>query len=265
MHRLAVLSTMIVGIAGLALVCAAPARSGGGCSVASAPVIASGAAQTSNPNGCPDGRQYWAMNLKIGDMLNVDIAPSAPGGGFGHYEFDVYGPNVSTIGNPICGNAYASLSKLSCLIPAAGRYVLVTIGAGSFTPAAKSVPAQAGRVAGACDPATAPTVGSGSTQYANSTLCEPSGASQYWKIELRGGDTLRVNVAPFGPFGASISLGVYGPNVGTIGSPLCASASRATPRAWATDMADVTFFPKKSSSMAASLGWYCATIALSCS
>lgn len=222
MHRLAVLSTMIVGIAGFVLLHAAPARPAGGCSVASAPVIASGAVQTSDPNACPDGRQYWAMNLKIGDTLNVDIAPSAPGGGFGHYEFDVYGPNVGTIGNPLCGNAYSSPSKLSCLIPAAGRYVLVTSGAGSFTPETKSVPAQAGRVAGACDSATAPIVSEGVTQYANSNLCEPSGTSQYWKIDLRRDDMLRVSIAPFGPFGASISLGVYGPNVGAIGSPLCA-------------------------------------------
>jgi hypothetical protein len=217
MHRFAVLSTMIVGIAGLGLLHAAPARSAAGCSIASAPVIASGAAQTSDPKACPDGRQYWAMNLQIGDALNVSIAPS----GGSHIEFAVYGPDVQTIGGPLCAQAYGGPDKLSCLIPAAGRFVLVTTGPGSLTPVVKRVPAQAGRVAGSCDPATAPTVGSGVTQYANSSLCEPAGTSQYWKIELHRGDTLNVNIAPFGTFGASIFLGVYGPNVGAIGNSLC--------------------------------------------
>ena len=49
----------------------------GGCSVASASVIHSGETQTSDPYACPDGRQYWAIDLKIGDELNVDIASLA--------------------------------------------------------------------------------------------------------------------------------------------------------------------------------------------
>ena len=218
MHRFAVLSTTIVGIVGLALLHVAPARPAGGCSVASAPVIPSGAAQTSDPNACPDGREYWGMAMMIGDTLNVTIAPSAGS----HIDFAVYGPDVQTIGGLLCEQAYSGPDKLSCLIPAAGRYVLVTTGPGAFTPVVAGVPAQGGRVAGACDAATAPIVRAGVTQYANSNLCEPSGPSQYWAIELRRGDTLRVNIAPFGPFGASISLGVYGPNVGTIGIPRCA-------------------------------------------
>ena len=232
MHRLKTTTFIVTGprrlgvalaaalAAALVLLPAAPAHAAaGGCSVATAPTIHSGETQTSDPNACPEGRQYWAMNLKIGDTLNIDIAPRVPpGGGFGHYEFNVYGPDIGTIGNPLCGNAYASPSKLSCLIPAAGRYVLVTGGAGSFTPVAKSVHAKAGRVAGACDPANAPIALSRVTQYVNTNLCQPSGNSQYWRVGLRRGDILDVNILPFG---GSIVVHLSGPNLGSLGNPLC--------------------------------------------
>jgi hypothetical protein len=219
-RRLGVALVAALAAAALVLLPAAPARAAaGGCSVASAPTIQSGQTQASDPNACPDGRQYWAMNLRIGDTLNIDIAPSVPsGGGFGHYEFNIYGPDVGTIGNPLCGNAYASPSKLSCLIPAAGRWLLVTGGAGSFTPVTKRVHAKAGRVAGACDPANAPIAPSRVTQYVNSNLCQPSGNSQYWMVDLRRADILKVNILPFG---GSIFVHLYGPNLGSLGNPLC--------------------------------------------
>src|SRR5689334_18907144 len=101
------------------------AHASGGCSVASAPVIASGATQTSDPNACPDGSQFWAIDTRIGDTLTVDVAPS----GSRTISLDVYGPNVGTIGSSLCSNPLMSTPyRLSCLIGAAGRYVLVTSG-----------------------------------------------------------------------------------------------------------------------------------------
>ena len=208
----------ISGLAGLMLLLATPAHAAGGCSVASAPVIGSGATQTSAQDACPDGLEYWAIGLKIGDTLNVDIAPDTSGGGLIHYEFKVYGPNVGTIGQPLCGNIYSSATRLACLVPAAGRYLLVTSGAGSFTPTVKSVPAEAGRVAGACDPANAAIAPDRVTQYADTVLCEPSGTTQYWRVDLFRGDTLNVNISPFG---GSIFVHLYGPSLGSLGNPLC--------------------------------------------
>src|SRR5204862_5863370 len=135
-------------------------------------------------------REYWAIDLKIANRLNVDVNPGAfveP------YRFDVYGPNVGTIGDYLCQNEGAGASRVSCVIPATGRYVLVTYGAGSFTPSVWSVPAQAGRVPGACDPTNAPAAADRGTQYSNGRVCSPSGSSQYWRIDLQRGDTLSVN------------------------------------------------------------------------
>lgn len=225
-RRFAVLSTAIVGIAGLALFHAATARPAGGCSAASATVIASGAAQTSDVNACPDGHQYSAMNLEIGDALNVTIAPSSGA----HINFAAYGPDVQTTGRALCEQTYTEPDKLSCLVPAAGRYVLVTTGPGSYTPVVRQPPAQAGRVAGACNPVAGPIVRSAVEQYANSNLCEQSGTSQYWKIDLLPGDKLSVTITPFDLFGGSISFGVYSPHVGSTGSPVCAQRYAAPGR-----------------------------------
>jgi hypothetical protein len=217
-NRFAALSTLIVAAAGLALLQATTARTADGCAGASAPVVASGAAQTSVLGTCPDGHQYWAMTLGIGDTLNVSIAPSDGA----HIDFAAYGPDVGTTRRALCEHAATGSDTLSCLVPAAGRYVFVTTGPGSFTPIVRQTPDQAGRVAGTCDAGAAPIIRGGVTQYANSNLCEQSGAPQSWKIDLRAGDKLSVAITPFDLFGGSISLGVFGPNLGTTGSPLCA-------------------------------------------
>jgi hypothetical protein len=158
------------------------------------------------------------MNLDIGDSLSITIAPSAGA------DLDVaaYGPDTQTTGRALCKQAATEPGTLSCLIPAAGRYVLVTTGPGSFTPVVRQAPAQVGRVAGACNAAAAPILRSSVTQYANSNLCEQTVTSQYWKIDLRPGDTLSATITPFDLFGGSVSLGVYGPHLGTTGKPLCA-------------------------------------------
>lgn len=199
-------------------------RAAGGCSVASAPLIASGATQTSDPNACPDRSEYWAINLKIGDTLAVNIAWST---NVEPYDLAVYGPNVGTIGTPLCHDFTSSSTQVSCLIGAAGTYLLVTQNQGSFTPFVKSVPVQAGRVVGECDPANAPTIPSGVTQYTNTHLCASSSSSQYWKIDLRSGDMMTVNIAwstDVEPYG----FAVYGPNIGTIGTPLCENSTSSS-------------------------------------
>ena len=101
MRRLAALSTMIAGIAGVGLFHAAQARAAGGCSVASAPTIASGTTQSANENDCPgpDHYEYWALNLRIGDTLTVN----ATGTGLIGTGVDVYGPDVGTIDKPRLG------------------------------------------------------------------------------------------------------------------------------------------------------------------
>jgi hypothetical protein len=221
-RRAALPIAVIAGFCGLLLLQSGAARGvNGGCSVASAPTIQSGQTQTSNPNACPDGRQYWAMNLKIGDSLALDIAPTPPpGGGFGNYGVGVYGPDVGTIGSSLCGNNYSSPTTETCLIPAAGRYVLVTESRGSFTPKVKSVPPQTGRVAGACDPANAPAAAPGVTQYANAKLC-PATRAESWSIGLRRGDTLRVSVVPL-PNGAGAAwVQLYGSGAASQANPLC--------------------------------------------
>ena len=153
------LTASIAAIAAAAsLLVASPAQAvTGGCSVASASVIQTGQTQTSDPNLCPDNKEYWAIDLKIGDSLSVDVNPAPPSVFVEPYKFDVYGPNVGTIGDFLCQNEGSGSSRVSCVIPATGRYVLVTYGAGTFTPTVKSVPRQEGRVAGACDPANTAT------------------------------------------------------------------------------------------------------------
>ena len=214
----AVASTVIVGFSGLSHL--HPARAAaGGCSVASAPTIQSGQTQTGSPRACPDGRQYWAIDLKIADELNVDVTP---GVFVEPFQFHVYGPNVGTIGDFLCAKTGADAGRVSCLIPATGRYVLVTSGAGLFTPKVTSVPAQNGRVPGACDPASAPVAKDRVTQYSNARVCAPSGSSQYWHIELQRGDTLNVNSRQIASSGNAepFDFRAYGPNPG-LGKPLC--------------------------------------------
>jgi hypothetical protein len=47
----------------------------------------------------------------------------------------VYGPNVQTIGESLCSSEFnGDPFALSCVIPQAGSYLLVTKGAGQFTP-----------------------------------------------------------------------------------------------------------------------------------
>jgi hypothetical protein len=222
MRRLAALGVaLMVGLGVLTLARPAPSRAAiGGCSVSSAPKIASGQTQRSDPNACPDSRQYWAIDLKIGDGLNVDIAPAPPSVFKEPYLFDVYGPNVGTIGDFLCE---ARSGRLGCVIPASGRYVLVSYGAGSFTPMVTSVEGQNVRVPGACDPGNAPAAADRVTQYVNGRVCSPSGSAQYWRIDLKRGDTLNVNSRQIVSSGNSepFDLRVYGPNPGALGNPLC--------------------------------------------
>jgi hypothetical protein len=198
----------------------------GGCSVQSAPLIKSGQTQTSDPYHCPDNKDYWAIDLKIGDTLNVDINPAPPSVFEEPYLFDIYGPNVGTIGNFLCQSEGAGASRVSCVIPATGRYVLVSYGAGTFTPAVKSVPAQTGRVPGPCDPVNAPAAASQVTQYANGMLCQPSGSTQYWSMALHRGDILSVSSLAMPSSGNSepFDLQVYGPSATALGAHVCGNS-----------------------------------------
>jgi hypothetical protein len=211
--------------AAFVLLPAAPARAAGGCSVASAPLIASGTTETTDENACPDHYEYWAMNVKIGDTLTVNTT----GTGSIFAGLDVYGPDVGTIGGtPQCGTSLFSPAQTVCLIGAAGRYVLAFHNATvSFTPVVKSVPPQRGRVAGACDVANAPTIPSGVTQYGNANLCAASGSYQYWAIDLLRGDSLKVDLTAIQ---RGRELEVFGPGVGTIGgTPLCSASEFGGP------------------------------------
>ena len=110
----------------------------GSRSPASAPTIASGSTESSDSNACPDsdGRQYWAMDLQVGDTLTVNGTPMTDS-----LSVDLYGPNVQTIGESLCGSEVnGDPFTLSCVIPQAGRYLLVTRGAGQFTPTVSGVP-----------------------------------------------------------------------------------------------------------------------------
>lgn len=229
MRRFAALTVAVLaGFAGLLLQGSAPARAAaGGCSVASAPTIQPGQTQTGREKACPNGLQYWAMNLKLADTLNVDVTPGVT---VEPYQLSIYGPNVGTIGSPLCVKDGAGPSRVSCLIPAAGRWMLVTSGAGSFTPSVKSVPAQTGRVAGACDPANAPAAPDRVTQYVSGNVCRPSGTAEYWRIDLLRGDVLNVNVRPIVSSGTAepFAVRVYGPNPGSLGKPLCANVGVGT-------------------------------------
>jgi len=223
MRRLAAYAVaVLVGLAVLTLARPAPSRAAaGGCSISSAPKIASGQTQRSDPNACPDNRQYWAMNLKIGASLDVDVTPRSSGG-LVQYHFFIYGPNAGSIGSALCGNNYSSPTTISCLIPASGRYVLVAGDPGSFTPMVKSVPPQAGRVAGSCDPANAPVAAPGVTQYANAQLCGSSTKSEAWSVVLHRGDSLVVNITPIGAYSSFATwVQVYGPAPTSAGTKLC--------------------------------------------
>jgi hypothetical protein len=101
--------------------------------------------------------------------------------------------------------------------------VLVSTGAGSFTPIVRSVPARPGRVAGSCDPATAPSIRAAVTQFANTELCAASGGWQYWTTRLRIGDTVTVALNTL-PLIGGFSVELTGPDQDFAGStPLCAA------------------------------------------
>jgi hypothetical protein len=123
---------LMAAIAAVSVVSTASASTPGSCSPASAPTIASGLTESSDSNACPDsnGLQYWAMDLQVGDTLTVNGTPMTDS-----LSVDVYGPNVQTIGDPLCSSVYnGNPFTLSCVIPRTGRYLLVTHGAGPFTP-----------------------------------------------------------------------------------------------------------------------------------
>lgn len=224
MRRSSVVPVAALAAVAASLIGASPAKAvTGGCSVQTAPVIQSGQTQTSDPNRCPDNREYWAINLKIGDQLTVDLTPAPPSVFEEPYGFDIYGPDPGTIGNFLCQNEGAGPSRVSCVIPATGRYVLVSYGAGTFTPTDKAVKAQQGRVPGACDPVNTPTATSLVTQYANGMVCQPSGSTQYWAMTLHRGDTLSVTNLAMPSTGNSepFDVQVYGPNPSSLGSHLC--------------------------------------------
>ena len=221
--RLALLAT-VAGMA-VALASAAPAQAtDGGCSPASAPVISAGATETSNPGACTGGAEYWAMSLQVGDTLTVDGSPTA-GSGVGYMSLDIDGPNVQTIGQPLCNNDdnYSAFSE-TCVIPATGTYLLVSdAGSGQFTPTVSTAGGGSGRAAGQCSSSAAPSAPAGVTQYTNSQLCQGLGGNQYWAMNLQVGETLSVNGVPIPSSGGAsyMSLDIYGPNVQTIGQPLC--------------------------------------------
>ena len=54
----------------------------------------SGQTQTSDAHLCADSREYWAIDLKIGDRLNIDVNPAPPSVFPEPYQFDVYGPEL---------------------------------------------------------------------------------------------------------------------------------------------------------------------------
>ena len=201
-----------------------PNRVAGSCSSATAPNAAPSVTQYTNSQLCQSaaGRQYWAMDLQVGDTLTVNGTPMTDS-----LSVDVYGPNVQTIGDPLCSSVYnGDPFTLSCLIPQAGRYLLVTRGAGQFTPGVSGVPANRSRVAGSCSSATAPNAAPSVTQYTNSQLCQSAAGRQYWAMDLQVGDTLTVNGTPMTD---GLSVDVYGPNVQTIGDPLCSSVYNGDP------------------------------------
>jgi hypothetical protein len=224
---------VLLAVGAAALLGGRPALAAGGCSVASAPVIAPGTTAQVDQNACPDHYEYWAMNLRIGDKLTVDTTA----GGSDTAELGVYGPNVGTIGGtPLCQATLFEPAEAFCLIAANGRYVLAFDGADvSFTARVKSVRAARGRVAGACDAASAPSIASGTTQYASAKLCAASGSSQYWAVRLYRGDRLGVDVDTLDQHPDDQALlAVFGPTSGTDGGkPRCSTpefdkTSRAT-------------------------------------
>jgi hypothetical protein len=223
-RRLAVAGIVALGAAAALLLAASPAHAvTGGCSVASAPLIQPGQTQTSDPNLCPDNNEYWAISLKVGASLSVDIDPAPPSVFVEPYGLGVYGPNVGTIGNFLCQSEGSGASRVSCLIPADGRYVLVSYGAGTLTPVVKTARPQKGRVLGACDPVNTPAAADGITQYANANVCQPAGSTQYWSMTLHRGDILNATSLAMPSSGNSepFNLELYGPSPSSLGSQLC--------------------------------------------
>jgi hypothetical protein len=211
---------LVAAIGGMTLVSAAPGDADGGCSPATATVIAAGVTQTSDGTACSGGPQYWAMSLEDRDTLTLSGVPGPPAG---ELSLDVYGPDVQTIGQPLCsGDDNFGPFSVGCVIPATGQYLIVANGSGSFTPTITSKPGAPQPVAGTCDSVSAASVASDVTQYANSQVCQPSGNLQYWTMSVPIGDTLKLSGIP-GPPGGELSLDVYGPNVQTIGQPLCSA------------------------------------------
>ena len=162
------------------------------------------------------------MDLQVGDTLTVNGTPMTDS-----LSVDVYGPNVQTIGDPLCSSVYnGDPFTLSCLIPQAGRYLLVTRGAASSPPLSAAcrptAAALRARVARRRPRTPPPSV----TQYTNSQLCQSAAGLQYWAMDLQVGDTLTVNGTPMTD---GLSVDVYGPNVQTIGDPLCSSVYNGDP------------------------------------
>jgi hypothetical protein len=217
---------LVAALVGVSLANAAPASAAGGCSPASAPQIAPGATQSSDPAACAGGIEYWAMSLQDGDTLTVNGTPM-PGGTPGYMDLNIYGPNIQTIGGqPLCNSdVNGSPFTETCVIPATGTYLLANdAGPGQFTPTVSGA-APSSRAAGGCASSSVPSAAAGVAQYTNSQVCQSQGGRQYWAMHLQVGDTLTVNGVPIPSSGGVtyMSLDIYGPDVQTIGQSLCSS------------------------------------------
>ncbi len=225
--------SVLAAIAGMGLADAAPASAAGGCSPASAPRIAPGTTQSSDPAACPGGIEYWAMSLQNGDTLTVNGTPMPSSTSKSYMDLDIYGPNLQTIGGqPLCSSDInSSPFTETCVIPATGTYLLVNdAGPGQLTPMVSSAPASS-RTAGGCASTSAPNATPDVTQYTNSQVCQSEGGRQYWAMKLQIGDTLTVSGTPTPSSGGKdyMDLDIYGPNVQTIGASLCSSDINSSP------------------------------------
>lgn len=209
------------------------ARTAGGCSIQTAPVIAPGATQTGETDACAasGGYEYWRIDLTLGETLTIAFQRVPTHNCCGGVR--VLAPDVQTVGaTPLCGPPGGLFpTELVCLIPESGRYTLAFNDLGySFTPSVQSVAPQAGRAPGACSIDSAPTVPLGVTEFGETKLCASTGGYQYWKLDFSAGERLTVAFQRAPGHGCCGSVQVLAPGVQTVGAtPVCGPPAGLSP------------------------------------
>jgi hypothetical protein len=203
---------------------ASVAQADGGATIKEAPNLVLGHIEasgwTNQPVGGTDGGEFWKISMKGGETLSMDITNVvAPGCGIG---VDFYAPGTTDANLPSAVVAAGGGSgATSFTAPSSGVWVVFVTegGCGSTTVSydydAALTAGPASAVTGATTIAAAPELVLGQTD-ASGWVHQPVGGTdggEFWKISMKGGETLSMDITNVVAPGCGIGVDFYAPGI----------------------------------------------------